>query len=216
MCYRWNERGDFGDKRRDNIMPDKGRNSCLQLYLFSVALSRLNSCMKTEEKCSFVIPYFLNLYLIGFGECWTQRRKMRRERHKDIQRRYWPWALNKSHIWLTWPEVLRATCLPGRVITLSAVRKAGQLLSCSWCHCQHPRVNFSAGTLGWSDTCVQVLSPGCLLKDCCRVCLAFCSLGISSSSPTSRKGRLPPRPDSRPTRYWCSHLLMWVSPYSNS
>lgn len=50
VCYRWNERSDFGDNRRDNVTLHKGSNRCLQLYLFYIILSRLNSYVKTEEK----------------------------------------------------------------------------------------------------------------------------------------------------------------------
>ena len=50
VCCRWNERDDFGDNSKDNIMPHKGSNSCWQLYLFCIILSRLNSYVKTEEK----------------------------------------------------------------------------------------------------------------------------------------------------------------------
>lgn len=51
------------------------------------------------------------------------------------------------------------------------LRKAGQLLSCSWCQYWHQRVNFSTQTL-ILDTIVSCSSLGYLLKGC-RVCFSF-------------------------------------------
>lgn len=40
VCYRWNQRGDFGDNREDNKMPHEGSSTFLELCLFCVILSR--------------------------------------------------------------------------------------------------------------------------------------------------------------------------------
>lgn len=103
-----------------------------------------------------------------------------------------------NHVWL-----YRVSCeqyFPNWVIP----QEGRALMSCSWCQYWHQRVNFSTKTL-MLDTTVSCSLLGCLLKGC-RVCLAFCSWGISSSSPEA--GRLPVGLYSTPARCCCSILCL--------
>lgn len=46
----WNERRDFSDNGRDNILLHKESSTCLQLCLLRILLNSSNSHLKMEEK----------------------------------------------------------------------------------------------------------------------------------------------------------------------
>lgn len=168
---------------------------------------------RSRKECSFAIPYLFNRYLIGIGR--VEERDIKWE-GKDTKTFRGDTGLGH---WInhTSDSSDQRCCEPH-------VCQTGSLLCLLWGRQGSCRVAADAtvniqgwipalGLWGGRTLVAGSSAQAACWRTACVVCLSFCLLGISLSSPRSRKGRLPPRLDSRPIRCWCSHLCLCGFPH---